>query len=74
MSDIKGVGAWVNFTETDGGVLCELRSDELNINPIAVNYGGGGHKKASGATVPDHDTAMAMLNDLDALVGGNNEL
>ena len=58
---------------TDEGVLCELRSDELNINQIAVKYGGGGHLKASGATVPDYDTAMAMLNDIDALCEGNNE-
>ncbi len=71
MADMKGVGVWVNFTEADNGVWCELRSDELNINPIAVKYGGGGHMKASGATVPDYDTAMAMLRDLDELYGGN---
>lgn len=70
MSDLKGVHAWVNFTETDEGVLCELRSDDLNINQIAVKYGGGGHLKASGATVPDYDTAMAMLNDIDTLCEG----
>ena len=69
MADIKGTGIWVNFTETDAGVLCELRSSDRNINPIAVKYGGGGHAKASGATVPDYDTAMAMLHDLDAMIG-----
>lgn len=67
MSDIKGVDIWANFTETDTGVLCELRSSKYNINPIAVKYGGGGHAKASGATVADKETAMAMLADLDAL-------
>jgi len=71
MADIKGVGIWVNFTETEKGVLCELRSGDLNINPIAVKYGGGGHAKASGATVPDRETAMAMLADLDAMLGEN---
>ena len=69
MADIKGVDIWVNFTETENGVLCELRSAKHNINPIAVKYGGGGHAKASGATVPDKETAMAMLRDLDALTG-----
>lgn len=69
MADIKGTGIWVNFTETDGGVLCEIRSSGININPIAVKYGGGGHAKASGATVPDRATAMKMLQDLDALTG-----
>ena len=67
MSDIRGVHSWVNFTETERGVLCELRSKKFNINPIAVKYGGGGHAKASGATVPDIDTAMKMLADLDQL-------
>ena len=69
MADIKGTDIWVNFTETEEGVLCELRSGGVNINPIAVKYGGGGHAKASGATVPDRETAMAMLHDLDAMIG-----
>lgn len=71
MADVKGVDIWVNFTESEDGVLCELRSSRFNINPIAVKYGGGGHQKASGATVPDRDTAMAMLADLDQLQGEN---
>ena len=67
MSDIRGVHSWVNFTETDHGVLCELRSKKYNINPIATKYGGGGHAKASGATIPDLETAKLMLADIDAL-------
>ena len=67
MSEIRGVDRWINFTETDEGVLCELRSSRYNINPIAVKYGGGGHEKASGATVADRQTAMRMLADLDAM-------
>lgn len=69
MADIRGTEIWVNFTETAEGVLCELRSAGPNINPIAVKYGGGGHAKASGATVADRETAMAMLHDLDKLTG-----
>lgn len=68
MADIKGVDIWVNFTEAEEGVFCELRSSKYNINPIAVKYGGGGHAKASGATVPDRETAMQMLSDLDAMI------
>ncbi len=69
MADIKGVDIWVNFTETENGVLCELRSATKNINPIAVKYGGGGHAKASGATVKDKTQALAMLQDLDDMMG-----
>lgn len=67
MAEIRGVDVWVNFTETEEGVLCEIRSSKYNINPIAVKYGGGGHKKASGATVADREEAMKMLADLDKL-------
>jgi len=67
MSDIKGIDIWVNFTEDDGKVLCELRSSCYNINPVAVKYGGGGHKKASGADVHSFEEAMQMLSDLKAL-------
>jgi phosphoesterase RecJ-like protein len=64
MGEIRGVDIWVNFTETDEGVLCEIRSNKYNINAIAKKYGGGGHAKASGATVKDRDMAMSMLHDL----------
>ncbi len=67
MSDIKGIDIWVNFTETENGVLCEIRSSKYNINPVAVKYGGGGHAKASGATVKNREEAMNMLSDLIAL-------
>ena len=71
MGDIKGVDIWANFTETDKGVLCELRSDKYNINPIAVKYGGGGHKKASGATLESLEKVKEMLHDLDQMAKGN---
>ena len=64
MSEIRGIDSWVNFTETENGVLCEIRSNRYNINPIAVKYGGGGHQKASGATLKDRNEAMALLSDL----------
>ena len=69
MGEIRGIDTWVNFTETDEGVLCEIRSSLYNINPIAKKYGGGGHAKASGATLKDRNEAMAMLEDLKALGG-----
>lgn len=67
MSEIRGIDSWVNFTETEGGVLCEIRSNKYNINPIAVKYGGGGHQKASGCTLKDREEAMSLLADLNAL-------
>ena len=69
MGDIRGIHTWVNFTETEDGVLTEIRSNKHNINPIAVKYGGGGHQKASGACLKDQGEAMLMLADLEALEG-----
>ena len=71
MGEIRGIDIWVNFTETDEGVLCEIRSSMHNINPVAKKYGGGGHAKASGATLKDRDEAMALLEDLKAIGGAN---
>lgn len=73
MSDLRGVDIWVNFTEDGDNVLCELRSSKYNINPIAVKYGGGGHAKASGATVASRDVAMQMLADLDNMIKENKK-
>ncbi len=67
MSEIRGVDSWVNFTETENGVLCEIRSSKYNINPIATRHGGGGHAKASGATLRDRAEAMELLSELCAL-------
>lgn len=70
MADLRGIHTWVNFTETEEKVLCEIRSNKYNINPIAVKYGGGGHAKASGASLKDKAEAMALLADLRALGQG----
>lgn len=67
MSEIRGIDTWVNFTESANGILCEIRSNRYNINPIAVRFGGGGHAKASGATLKDKAEAMALLDELNKL-------
>lgn len=70
MSDIRGVDIWVNFTETEDKVLVEIRSSKYTVQPVAVKYGGGGHAKACGASVKDRETAMALLEDLNAFAKG----
>ncbi|MBR6085727.1 MAG: bifunctional oligoribonuclease/PAP phosphatase NrnA [Spirochaetales bacterium] len=67
MADLKGVRVWAAFAESEEGILCELRSSGPDINAIAVKYGGGGHKKASGATLKDSESVDAMLHDLDEI-------
>jgi phosphoesterase RecJ-like protein len=70
MGEIRGVDIWVNFTEADEGVFTEIRSSIHNINPIAKKYGGGGHAKASGATLKNKEEAMQLLQDLIDLSEG----
>lgn len=74
MGEIRGVDVWVNFTECENGVLCEIRSKNYNINQIAVAHGGGGHLKASGATLKDAAEAMQVLDELDKLVAEGEKI
>lgn len=73
MADLKGVDIWVNFTESESGILAELRSSLFTVQPIAVKYGGGGHAKACGATLKDKAEVEAMLADLDAVRSQGHE-
>ena len=69
MADLKGIDIWVNFTENEDKVLCEIRSSKYTVCPIAIKYGGGGHAKACGATLNSKSEAMSLLNDLNDLIG-----
>lgn len=76
MAGIKGINIWVNFTEDPetNKVLVEIRSSGININQVAVKYGGGGHLNASGATIDNFEIAQALLNDLDKLMIGEENV
>lgn len=66
MMGIKGVRIWALFTENpeDGVIHCELRSSGPVINRIALKYGGGGHRLASGCKLKDWATAELLIEDL----------
>ena len=69
MAGIKGVDVWANFTEDETGkILVELRSSKYNVNQVAVKYGGGGHKQASGATVENFEVCKDIIKDLEKLL------
>ncbi|HNZ49874.1 MAG TPA: bifunctional oligoribonuclease/PAP phosphatase NrnA [Bacilli bacterium] len=75
MAGIKGIDIWANFTEDESTntVICELRSNQYNINAVAAKYGGGGHQFASGATLKSFAEADLMLQDLDNLIKENSK-
>ncbi len=51
--NIKDVEVSLMFTEVDRGTKVSLRSKgQVEVNTLAKSFGGGGHKFASGATIP----------------------
>lgn len=50
--NIRSVEVALLFRETDNGIKVSLRSKTfLNVNEIAVQFGGGGHLRAAGCTI-----------------------
>ena len=69
MSGIEGINIWSNFTETETGeVYCEFRSNGVNINKVAVKFGGGGHLQASGCTLPNKSMIKEVIKELDKAI------
>lgn len=72
IGNIIGCPVWVLFTRSPEGVIrVEFRSTGLNVQQVAVKYGGGGHQCAAGARLDnqkDFSLAMEVVNDLDKLV------
>lgn len=69
MAGIRGIDIWANFTEEENKkVIVELRSSKYNVNQIAVKYGGGGHKFASGATVEGVHVIESIIKDLESIM------
>jgi phosphoesterase RecJ-like protein len=68
---IDGVPIWVTVTEDIRNSIFRIsvRSRGITINKLCENYNGGGHIHAAGARVKTMDEAMALINDLDKLLG-----
>lgn len=66
LDSIKGSLIWLAFIDNpDGSIRVRLRSRFLDINDIASNYNGGGHGRASGATVYNLSEMKALVKDCD---------
>lgn len=75
IGNIKGYKIWVGFVEReDGRLSAEFRSNELDVQSIAVKYGGGGHVHAAGMTVGkfDYDFINQVLKECDELIAKGN--
>ncbi|MDD2229142.1 MAG: DHH family phosphoesterase [Candidatus Cloacimonetes bacterium] len=66
---VNGLDAIVYFREDAAGLYkLSLRSVNLNVNRIAIRYGGGGHRQASGCTIEGNleDIKALLLSDFEA--------
>ena len=71
LSNVIGYPIWAFFCEfADGTCHAEFRSNGPAIQPVAAKYGGGGHLRAAGATIPNMDDEIVekIINDLDEVV------
>lgn len=67
IGNIKGSPIWLLFTENDedGTIRVEYRSKGINVQKIAVKFGGGGHHCASGSKVAK-DEGWAKVDEIIA--------
>ncbi len=74
LDGIKGAIVWLAFIQNASGTIrVRLRSRFVTINALAEKYDGGGHDKASGATVHSKKEMKQMLSDADELVKNYKE-
>ena len=71
-SNIKGINIWCSITQdVDPKEPCwriSSRSRDYVINGVATQFGGGGHKQASGAKIATLDELPSFIAALDALI------
>lgn len=67
MDSIKGALIWLAFIENPDGVIrVRLRSRFTEVRPLASRWRGGGHDRASGATVYSWEEAEQLIAEADA--------
>lgn len=68
-SNIKDVYVWifVTFDEKNDIYKVNIRSKGPIINETASNYGGGGHKMASGVRTKNKEDIAKLIDDLDKI-------
>lgn len=70
LTNIEGIPVFAFFCEYEDKQLirCELRSNQITINQVAVKWGGGGHATSCGVLVSNFDEAKKIVDDLDKVI------
>ncbi len=68
LDSIRGSIIWLAFIDNgDGSIRVRLRSRFVTVQELASHYHGGGHDRASGATVYSWQEAESLLAEADEL-------
>lgn len=71
LGNIIGCPIWCLFTRSpENQIRIEFRSAGLDVQKVALKYGGGGHRQAAGARLEnqtDFKLSMEVVKDLDKL-------
>jgi phosphoesterase RecJ-like protein len=74
MNGIEEVKIWAFICQYDTGeIRVSLRSREYDINQVAKNYEGGGHRLASGAKLKKMSEVNKLIKDLEKIMDGERE-
>jgi len=69
MSGIIEISVWALICQyADGEIRVSLRSREYDVNSVARNYRGGGHRLASGAKLEKMSESTQLIKDLEKLI------
>lgn len=74
-SFIKGIKIRAFFTENKQvkKIKVNIRSDEVVVNKLCEQYGGGGHELASGIRLDDEADVKKIIKELDKLLKDSSE-
>jgi phosphoesterase RecJ-like protein len=68
LAHVESCPVWAFFTEDEGLIRCEIRSDGLDIQPIALAHNGGGHQQASGFRLEAATQIPDVVQEIDQLI------
>jgi len=69
IANVKGCPIWVIFADDGKDIYVEMRCIEgYNIQPVARQFGGGGHENAAGCTLTSLDVVPQVLEALGNVV------
>ncbi len=69
IANVKGCPIWIIFAEDANDIYVEMRCTEgYNIQPVARQFGGGGHENAAGCTLETLEDAQKVLDALGEVI------